>query len=97
VNEPEPDITDLDVPSSQEQKKDVLTVNKIMKSLKELRVHNRKTNEVYRKEISAGIDVLKKHVPGASHLNQPKVFMAAVNYIAFLETKRTRRCKKYMT
>jgi hypothetical protein len=42
---------------------------------------------VYRKEMSAGIDLLKKQVPGASHLNRPEVIMAAVKYIAFLEKK----------
>jgi hypothetical protein len=56
VNEPEP----IDVPSSQEQKKDVLTVNnKNWKSLKEVRERNRKRNEVYRKEMNAGIHLLK--------------------------------------
>jgi hypothetical protein len=90
VNEPEPDIIDVVVPSSQKKKKDVLTVNnKNWKSLKELRYRerNRKRNEVYRTEMSAGILLLKKHVPGASHLNRPEVFMAAVNYITFLEKK----------
>jgi hypothetical protein len=54
VNEPEP--IDVVVPSSQEQKKDALTVNnKSRKSLKELRERNRKRNEVNRTEMSVGI------------------------------------------
>jgi hypothetical protein len=85
VNQPDPDILAVLLPKSQNVQKEVLSTKKSRKYSKEVREDNRKINEVYRKEITSGFNLLKKCVPGIEKSTRPEILMSTVNYIRELE------------
>jgi hypothetical protein len=84
VNQPDPDILEVLLPKSQNVLKQVLSTKKSGKCLKEVR-EDRKVNEVYRKDMTTGFNLLKKCVPGTKKSNRPDILMSAVNYRRELE------------